>query len=162
MLRYPKVKSYIKTTNTGLHQKSIDANVTTEIFLEGYANTMMESDFCLILSGDMQSSRLLFDTMVAGCVPVFPGSKYPLPFEHLVKYDGFAIRIGEKDWMREDGESLRKLHDENTKEDIVELWMKMLKYVRYIDWRVGDGVLEGIMGGVELNANGKAEPVPWT
>lgn len=35
-----------------------------------YADAMMTSTFCLVIAGDTISSRRLFDSIIAGCIPV--------------------------------------------------------------------------------------------
>ena len=52
----------------------------------------MKSTFCLMLPGDSQTSRRLPESIMAGCIPVFPGPPYhTAAFASQVEYHKFAI-----------------------------------------------------------------------
>jgi len=151
----PKVSAYITSHNSELRNVADESE-----YLTGYAQTMTDSDFCLVPSGDTQSSRRLFDAMVAGCIPVFPGPKYPLPFEHIIPYSEFSVRIDGDEWLKNAPETMKLLHEINH-DEIVEMRTLMSKYIKYVDWRHGYGVLEGIIGAIELRRKSALEPIPW-
>lgn len=58
------------------------------------------SEFCLQPSGDSYTRRSIFDSLLAGCIPVFfhPGSAYIQYLWHLPKdYTTYSVFISEKD-----------------------------------------------------------------
>merc|ERR1712032_1781340 len=75
-----------------------------------YVNDMENSQYCLVLEGDTPSSRRLFDAMISGCIPIFIGPKYSMPFENLIPYDRFSIRIEENEWLNHPEEQLNKVN----------------------------------------------------
>jgi len=62
----------------------------------------------------------------------------------LIPYDRFSIRIDKHEWLRHPEEQLENLNKISVK-DGLELYNEMLKYVKYINWRQGNGVLEAIL-----------------
>lgn len=53
---------------------------------------LQKSVFCLLPTGDTQSSRRLTEIILAGCIPVFVGPPYhSLPFAQDVDYKSFAV-----------------------------------------------------------------------
>merc|ERR1719273_766608 len=122
-----------------------------------YSDEMKNSKFCLIVQGHTPSSRRLFDAMLAGCIPVFVGDRYELPFEDIIPYEKFAMRIGYYNWFDWTQYQIDKLHKMLDDESILQKQNEMLKYVKYIDWRRGDSVLEGILSNMlrkDLNSAG--------
>ncbi|KAK7257814.1 hypothetical protein RIF29_32059 [Crotalaria pallida] len=69
------------------------------------------SEFCLQPSGDSYTRRSIFDSMLAGCIPVFfhPGSAYVQYLWHLPKdYTTYSVFISEKD-VQEGKVSIEKI-----------------------------------------------------
>lgn len=127
---------------------------------DNYVNDMTNSQFCLVIEGDSPSSRRLFDAMVAGCIPVFIGSNYSKPFENIIPYDDFSIRISKDEWLYDAREHLERIN-EISDEEALEMQSKMLKYVKYIDWRNGDDVFEGILSNMDLIREDSDQHVQW-
>jgi len=135
-------------------------NATTMAVFDDYISYMQNSQFCLILEGDTPSSRRLFDAIVSGCIPVFIGSKYSMPFENLIPYDRISIHIDEDEWLKHPKIQLNSLDKINVQKGL-ELYNEMMKYVKYLNWRVGSGVLEGIISNMNLKQNNLHQPLDW-
>ena len=128
--------------------KGLMTKQTTEEF-SVYANEMMSSTFCLVPTGDTPSSRRLFDAMLAGCIPVFVGIPYDRPFEDIIPYESFSIRLnGTKYLNGQHQQEIDKLLN-FTAEEIDVKRNEMARYVQYIDWRHGNSTLEAILHGME-------------
>lgn len=58
-----------------------------------YATMIQDSKFCLSPRGDTLTSRRLFDSIEAGCIPILEdnGIRSSLPFSWKIDYDSFAI-----------------------------------------------------------------------
>jgi len=125
-----------------------------------YVTDMVNSQFCLVLQGDSPSSRRLFDAMVAGCIPVFIGTNYAKPFENLIPYDDFSIRIVEDEWLYHAEEQLERINNISD-EEALQMQSKMMRYLHYIDWRNGDGVLDGVLSNMDLITEGSEKSVQW-
>jgi len=118
-------------------------NNTVDLF-NAYIDNMVDSQFCLVIQGDSPSSRRLFDSMVTGCIPVFTGVKYTMPFENLIPYHQFSIRIDEKEWVGDTSSALQNINNISNEEGL-RMYANMLKYKKYINYRHGQGVLESIL-----------------
>jgi len=135
-------------------------NVTTMTIFNKYVNDMHNSQFCLVLQGDTPSSRRLFDAMVTGCIPVFTGTKYSMPFENLIPYDRFSIRIDEDEWLNHPEQQLYNIKNIDMKKGL-QMHNEIRKYAKYIDWRSDGGVLEGILSNMNLIQNNLDHPLNW-
>lgn len=59
--------------------------------------TMAETTFCVMIAGDVQSSRRITEAILTGCIPVFIGAPFhAMPLTDVVDYASFALffRIG--------------------------------------------------------------------
>ena len=135
-------------------------NVTTLTIFDQYTSYMQNSQFCLILQGDTPSSRRLFDAIVSGCIPVFTGPKYSMPFENLIPYDRISIRIDENEWLNHPEKQLIKVN-KMTIEEGLQMHNEMLKYVKYLNWRIGSDVLKGILSNINSNRNNLDQALDW-
>lgn len=88
------------------------------------------SVFCLQPQGDSYTRRSIFDSMLAGCIPVLfhPGSAYAQYFWHLPKnYTTYSVFIAENDIRKENvsiEERLRQIPPEQVKrmrEEVIKL-----------------------------------------
>ncbi|KAL9228268.1 hypothetical protein vseg_003866 [Gypsophila vaccaria] len=93
------------------------------------------SVFCLQPQGDSYTRRSAFDSMLAGCIPVFfhPGSAYTQYTWHLPKnYSSYSVFIPEKDIHRNDfsiEKRLREISPEQVKlmrETVINLIPKLI------------------------------------
>jgi len=133
-----------------LHRINIhDAGARFQNFISDYAEEMMRSTFCLVVQGDTVSTRRLFDTMIAGCIPVFVGPDYNRPFEDIIPYASFSFRFDEFNYM-----------DGNPQVEVDKLWNisqeeieykrnKMSHYIKFIDWRHGNSTFEAIVASMK-------------
>lgn len=111
-----------------------------------YANIMMSSTFCLSPQGDTPSTRRLFDAIMAGCLPVHIGDDYKRPFDDVIPYEEFEIRVNIDNWYP--GEQAQGEIDRIytiSEEEIRRKREIMSHYAKYIDWRHGSFVLESII-----------------
>jgi hypothetical protein len=60
-----------------------------------YVSQLHQSVFCLHLRGDTRSARRLFESIVAGCLPVIVSDGLRLPFAAFVDYRAFTIVLPE-------------------------------------------------------------------
>jgi hypothetical protein len=134
----------VRVVNSGLISQLSSSN--SETFAR-YADGMHEAVFCLVPAGDTRSSRRLFDAVMAGCIPVFVGPKYTLPFERMVMWDDFTVRLNETRWLDEgDGAQFEidKLAAFEPKR-IETMRASMAAAAPSLDWRNGDGVLRALL-----------------
>lgn len=69
---------------------------STNFSYQAYVDEMLNSTFCLVPRGDTPTSRRLFDAIAAGCVPVLVGDDLSVPFDDILDWDAFSIRIREE------------------------------------------------------------------
>lgn len=97
------------------------------------------SIFCLQPQGDSYTRRSAFDSMLAGCIPVFfhPGSAYTQYTWHLPKnYSSYSVFIPEDDVRRDESieERLSRISEERVKE-MRETVIDMVPQLVYADPR---------------------------
>lgn len=146
---------------TDVHQDEIHNVPLDPKEYDEYGQVMRDSTFCLIPEGDTPSSRRLFDAMMSGCIPVFITWGYERPFENLIPYDDFSIRISPKRWLRgshgNGGNAEAQLQIDELfampREKIQELRYEMAKYIKYINWREEAFVIEGIVDSMVQKRN---------
>ncbi|KAJ7243809.1 hypothetical protein O6H91_Y433300 [Diphasiastrum complanatum] len=61
-----------------------------------YGLELSQSRFCGVLPGDGWSGRME-DSILHGCIPVIIQDGIHLPFENMLEYDKFAVRVAEDD-----------------------------------------------------------------
>lgn len=115
-----------------------------------YVEEIRDATFCLIVSGDTASSRRLFDAVLGGCIPVFIGPIYTLPFESTLDWQSFTLRLNSSNWLdnRVDAE-LAKL-DMISPIQIRVMRDAMARAAPSIDWRHGTGVLQALLNDWKL------------
>lgn len=57
-----------------------------------YMRELMTCDFCLIPDGDVASTGRLFESLVAGCIPVIKSPELLLPFTRIVNWTEISLR----------------------------------------------------------------------
>jgi len=127
---------------------------------DNYAEIMKDAQFCLVLQGDTVSTRRLFDAMIAGCIPVFAGPKYLMPFENLIPYDSFSIRFDTNIWFENAEDCITSLNV-ISESKALQMQNEMLKYVKYVDWRHGNYVLDAILTNMNMKRMNLVEPIQW-
>eukprot|EP00615_Pteridomonas_danica_P004457 CAMPEP_0114335888 /NCGR_PEP_ID=MMETSP0101-20121206/5347_1 /TAXON_ID=38822 ORGANISM="Pteridomonas danica, Strain PT" /NCGR_SAMPLE_ID=MMETSP0101 /ASSEMBLY_ACC=CAM_ASM_000211 /LENGTH=447 /DNA_ID=CAMNT_0001467641 /DNA_START=32 /DNA_END=1375 /DNA_ORIENTATION=+ len=65
-----------------------------------YVAQLMKSRFCLHLQGDTTTSRRLFDSIAAGCIPVIIADNVNLPFSDKIDWSLFTIIVPESEVLR--------------------------------------------------------------
>lgn len=95
-----RVRGRPERENMGIIQKSIPESsigVTSWDWIDGpdvYAKRITDSKFCLCPRGDTQSSRRLFDSIAAGCIPIMTKSQITqgnVPFSNQLAYESFSF-----------------------------------------------------------------------
>ena len=77
-------------------QPTSDIHISTQPIPESeYTNSIQNSLFCLCLRGDTTSSQRLFAAIAAGCIPVIVADWIELPFQSVINYDMFTVRLAE-------------------------------------------------------------------
>jgi len=127
---------------------------------DDYVKYMTNSQYCLVLAGDSPSSRRLFDAIISGCIPILIGPEYTMPFEKLIPYEKISIRINLDDWRDHPEEQLDNINKISLEEGF-NMYNEMQKYVKYVNWRHGSGVLEAILNDINLKRNNVTEPAKW-
>ncbi|KAI3504256.1 hypothetical protein L1887_32803 [Cichorium endivia] len=61
---------------------------------ESYHEDLVSSVFCGVMSGDAWSGRME-DSILQGCIAVVIQDKIFLPWENVLNYESFAVRLGE-------------------------------------------------------------------
>eukprot|EP00742_Colponemidia_sp_Colp-10_P007053 GILJ01007570.1.p1 GENE.GILJ01007570.1~~GILJ01007570.1.p1 ORF type:complete len:479 (+),score=58.75 GILJ01007570.1:104-1438(+) len=64
---------------------------------KNYVKEVEESFFCLCPRGFAPWSRRFFDSVMLGCIPVIIADNIELPFEDVLNYRQFSVKIAEKD-----------------------------------------------------------------
>jgi len=59
---------------------------------------MRDTTFSLVVRGDALFSYRLLEVMSAGVIPVIFSDNWVLPFEEIINWDKFSIRINESEW----------------------------------------------------------------
>ncbi|KAJ8761737.1 hypothetical protein K2173_004546 [Erythroxylum novogranatense] len=75
------------------HAKDI---IVTPLRSENYHEDLASSIFCGVFPGDGWSGRME-DSILQGCIPVVIQDGIFLPFENVLNYDSFAVRVTEDD-----------------------------------------------------------------
>jgi Exostosin family len=60
-----------------------------------YNQQLLSSKFCLVLRGDTTSSKRLFSSIAAGCVPVIISDGLKIPFATIIDYSTFTLTFPE-------------------------------------------------------------------
>ena len=76
---------------------------------EDYVGDLLRARYCLHLRGDTTTSRRLFDSVAAGCIPVIISDGVNLPFESQIAWRRFAIFIPEDEVFKGRSPRLRSL-----------------------------------------------------
>lgn len=67
-----------------------------------YINTLLQSDYALVVKGDGNYSYRFYEALSLGRVPVLLDTDCVLPLEEIIDYDSFILRIHYKDLRRMD------------------------------------------------------------
>ena len=59
--------------------------------------------------GDTASSRRVYESIAAGCIPIIIADKLQLPFTSRLRYDDFTLRVSEADALARPLRLLKKL-----------------------------------------------------
>lgn len=70
--------------------------IVTSLRSPNYAEDLAISKFCGVLPGDGWSGRME-DSILHGCIPVVIQDGIHLPYENVLHYDSFVVRLAEKD-----------------------------------------------------------------
>lgn len=63
-----------------------------------YAQLLRESEFALVPRGDNLFSIRFVDALSFGAIPVVLADDWVLPFDEILPYDDFVVRMTEKEW----------------------------------------------------------------
>lgn len=58
-----------------------------------YVSELFRSKYCLIPRGDTTTSRRFYDAIASGCIPVVISDDIHLPFNDIVQYDKFTVKL---------------------------------------------------------------------
>jgi len=103
--------------------------------VKSYAQQMMAALFCLCPSGDTPTARRLYDSIVAGCLPIVISDTIiqHVPFPETIDYESFWFRIKKKEWIRNPGAELDRVLATPV-EEIARRQNQMASYVSALDW----------------------------
>ena len=74
-----------------------------------YLRRMLGSTFCLAPRGDTASSRRVYESIAAGCIPVIIADDLALPFAKRLRYTDFAVRFTERFALTQPLEMVQRL-----------------------------------------------------
>lgn len=118
--------------------------IFTEFHRKRLTPFLFASDYFSL--GDTPSTRRLFDAILAGCIPVHIGTHYKRPFDDVIPYEEFEIRVNIDNWYpgeQAQGE-IDKIH--TIPDEVIRRKQEIMShYAKYIDWRHGSFVLESII-----------------
>eukprot|EP00592_Proboscia_alata_P016285 CAMPEP_0194395018 /NCGR_PEP_ID=MMETSP0174-20130528/124183_1 /TAXON_ID=216777 /ORGANISM="Proboscia alata, Strain PI-D3" /LENGTH=807 /DNA_ID=CAMNT_0039190895 /DNA_START=125 /DNA_END=2548 /DNA_ORIENTATION=- len=102
--------------------------------VKSYAQQMMAALFCLCPSGDTPTARRLYDSIVAGCLPIVISDTIiqHVPFPETIDYESFWFRIKKKEWIRNPGAELDRVLATPV-EEIARRQNQMASYVSALD-----------------------------
>lgn len=112
-------------------------NYTLRCFGEeyhSYPQILQESTFCLVVRGARLGQTVLFDAMMAGCIPVVIADSFVLPFSEVIDWKRAIVRIYE-DEIPEMMDILKSFSDERVvemKNQVLFLWKKYFSSMRQI------------------------------
>jgi len=92
-----------------LHNKTLPdgASLAPECFLEfsvaELTRLMRKSVFCLVPRGDSPNTKRFYSAILNGCIPVIISDWIGLPYQELVDYSSFTVRVKESDVRRRAG-----------------------------------------------------------
>lgn len=87
-------------------QPDVDISAATSTDTASYAehNTYLQklltSVFCLAPRGDTASSKRIYESIAAGCIPVIISDNLKLPFERQLEWNNIAVRFTEDEAIR--------------------------------------------------------------
>ena len=102
--------------------------------------------FVLFREATVQTSRRLFDAIVAGCLPILISDDIDahLPFSEAIPYEDFLVRVPEKVWNRDPKAVLQSLREVQV-EDMRARRAAMALYAPLLDWQNGDRVFKEVI-----------------
>ncbi|EER01965.1 hypothetical protein Pmar_PMAR007658, partial [Perkinsus marinus ATCC 50983] len=71
------------------------ADVLVAAFSPTYDAEMKDSTFCFIPRGNTPWTRRIFDAIISGCIPVVLSNAIVFPFESLLDWSLFTIKLPE-------------------------------------------------------------------
>lgn len=89
----------IRSSYSG-HKETIRSDA--EKARQEYRDTLINSDYALVVKGDGNYSYRFYEALSLGRIPVFLDTECVLPFEDMIDYDQFIVRISYKDLPRFD------------------------------------------------------------
>lgn len=115
-------------------------------YIENTAMTYLNSSFCFVPAGDTPTSRRLFDSLAAGCIPVvladFDCFADSLPFKKTVNWEEIAIFAGDFDCAVAKHDSmaawLKDLVAQRGGESAVEVHKRGLEAFRHLSYHSPD------------------------
>ena len=84
-------------------------NTSTSYARSDYVNEITSARFCIHLQGDTTTSRRLFDSIAARCIPVIIADGVNLPFASQVDWESFSIQVPEVEVLRGKSEILEAI-----------------------------------------------------
>lgn len=79
-----------------LGKQHADDVIVTPLRADNYHKDIAASIFCGVFPGDGWSGRME-DSILQGCVPVIIQDGIYLPYENMLNYESFAVRVSEDD-----------------------------------------------------------------
>ncbi|XP_059632069.1 probable xyloglucan galactosyltransferase GT12 [Cornus florida] len=120
-----------------------------------------KSTFCLQPSGDSYTRRSMFDSILAGCIPVFfhPGSAYVQYIWHLPKnYTKYSVFIPENS-IRDGKASIEKTLLKISKDDVLAMRQEVIRLIPRVIYADPRSRLENIEDAFDIAVKGVLERV---
>jgi hypothetical protein len=114
--------------------------------LDPYVVQMTTNEFCFVPRGDTASSRRLFDSVLAGCIPVVIADHINFPFEFKIPWESFVVRVSEATFIKNPLKAVRKIRDSLSDATRQNMRRLMLKYRDDLDYEApGTKVLDNML-----------------
>ena len=142
------------------YKKSVTRTEIVETFIDlpgtdvgGFSKTFFQSktdsQFCLVPSGTSPWSNHLYESIIAGCIPVILSDEYQLPFWHRLDWTTFSLKIPEGKIDAELFDYLASIPHQL----IVPMYLKVLENSCWFDWWSTDTLCNPYLGIVEQLAD---------
>lgn len=103
---------------TSLH---VVANKIDNTYVANYRQLQLDSQFGLVVKGDMFFAYRLLEVIGAGCIPIILSDSWELPFSHIIDWSPYIVL--ENDYL-EIPKYIQKYKDGSHQQNIIEMFEK--------------------------------------
>jgi hypothetical protein len=137
---------------TNLPNATIDITRMQMVFRE-YLDNMVHSDYIVCVRGAGNFSFRLYETLCCGRIPILIDTDCALPYDHIINWDDFCIRIKEKE-IPEISTIISNFHESITKEEFLQMQQECRQL--WIEWLSPEGFFKHFQEHFSYNSNNGA------